>query len=311
MKLFIFMSGSPSADSDKSGPFWKKFNGQYADKFIRHLSDNPDVCTGCGERCNRCRAGYKLDYSDRIAGIHSHPDTLLAFVDEPSKYLPSELPQHDVTLAINVHQDLLLEIPELAQRAGSKALIVPVEDPDWLDRWIREELRETCRQKGLEFGAPKPFCALEKGAGKAIGAFMDEFKMGKPEVKVKIGGGKVRSVRVVRSAPCGNTYFVAHNIVGYPVGEELTKAVAKYWHSYPCIASMKMDPELNDTILHRGGYIHYEIVERAVAEARTEGSSSGEAVRKNAVIDKGSAIDVADVAEESTAGPELSQHKDC
>ncbi len=264
------MSGSPSPDSDKFGPFWRKFNGQYADKFIRHLSDNPDVCTGCGEKCNRCRAGYRLNYSDRIAGTHSHPDTLLAFIDDPSKYLPSELPKHDVTVAINIHQDLLLEIPDLALRAGSKALIVPVEDPDWLDRWIREELKAACREKGLEFAAPKPFCALEKGEGEAIDGFMDEFKIGKPKVKVKIRDGKIRSAQVLRSAPCGNTYFVAHNIVGYPLGEELTRAVAKYWHSYPCIASMKMDAELNDTILHRGGHIHYEIVERAVAEARAE-----------------------------------------
>ncbi|MCL5290928.1 MAG: hypothetical protein M1548_00130 [Actinobacteria bacterium] len=267
MRVFIFTSGAPGEDSAKTGPFWKEFDDRYADKFIRHLTDNPDVCTGCGKACNHCRAGYKLDYADRIAGTHVHPDKLLAFVDDPYKYLPKVVRSHDVTLAINIHQDLLLEIPELAARAGSKALIVPVEDPDWLDRWLREELADICKEKGLEFAAPKPFCSLDEGEGKIIDEFIEEFRMGKPKLELKIKDGIVRSARVLRSAPCGDTYFVAHNIVGVPVGEELMHRAAKYWHSYPCIASMKMDPEFQDTILHRAGHILYEVVDRAVRAA--------------------------------------------
>ncbi|MHB0977692.1 MAG: DUF166 domain-containing protein [Candidatus Aquicultorales bacterium] len=233
MRLFIFMSGAPSEDSKKSGPFWKPFDGKYAEKFIRHLKDRQDVCTGCGELCNHCRAGYKLDFGEKIAGVHLLPDRMLAFIDEPYKYLPGKLPPHDVTIAINVHQDLLLEIPRLAKKAGSQAYIVPVEDPDWLDPWIRQELRSICEGEGLDFTAPKPFCALDKGEGPAIDAFIDEFRIGKPQLKLQIQDGKVRSARVVRSAPCGDTYFVAHNLPGVPIGEELMKKSSKLWHSYP------------------------------------------------------------------------------
>lgn len=271
MRLFIFMSGTPSG-LEESGPFWEKFDDHYASKFVRHMRDEKSVCTGCGEACNNCRAGYKLDFSGKIAGVHVHPDTLLSFVDNPYDYLPRELPAHDITIAINVHNDLLLEIPALASAAGSQALIVPVEDPDWLDPWVKQELAARCADEGIEFAAPKPFCALDKGEGAAIDAFMDEFKIGKPQLELKIEDGKVKAARVLRSAPCGDTYFVAHNIVGLRVGRELTTKASKYWHSYPCIASMKMDPEFNDTILHRAGHIMYEVLDRAVKEAKDKSS---------------------------------------
>jgi hypothetical protein len=34
--------------------------------------------------------------------------------------------------------------------------------------------------------------------------------------------------------------------------------VCRSWHSYPCSAGMRQDPELGDTILRRGGQIHME-----------------------------------------------------
>jgi hypothetical protein len=62
---------------------------------------------------------------------------------------------------------------------------------------------------------------------------------------------------------------VAKNLIGKKltpsINEDLT---AKYWHSYPCVASMQMDAELSDTILHRGGFIHYAAVSEAVEEAK-------------------------------------------
>ncbi|MCL4498854.1 MAG: hypothetical protein M1548_06855 [Actinobacteria bacterium] len=278
MKLFILMSGEPGENSGRTGSFWKAFDGKYADKFIRNLKDTADVCTGCGDKCNHCRLGYKLAFGDRIAGVYVHPDKLLTFVDDAASYLPAELLPHDVAIAINIHQDLLLELPKLAKAAGAQALIVPVEDPDWLDRWIKDELASACENLGLEFAAPKPFCALEEGEGEVIDRFINEFQIGKPKLKLKVEHGVVQAARVLRSAPCGDTYFVAHNIVGIPIGEELIKKSSKFWHSYPCIASMKMDPDFNDTILHRAGHILYEAVDLAVADATVDVARGGRAV---------------------------------
>ncbi|HDH57064.1 MAG TPA: hypothetical protein ENF16_00465, partial [Bacteroidetes bacterium] len=39
--------------------------------------------------------------------------------------------------------------------------------------------------------------------------------------------------------------------------KDLRFEVSRYWHSFPCTASMKSDSELGgDTILHLGGQIH-------------------------------------------------------
>lgn len=264
------MSGKVGEGPSVPSPFLRTFDGRFAARFMRHLKDEPAACTGCGEACNRCRAGYKLDFSDRIAGVHIFPDTMLTFVDDPGEFLPAELPQHEVAIAINVHQDVLLAIPELAKKAGAKALIVPVENPDWMDRWVREELAESCAKRDLEFASPKPFCALEKGQGETIEAFIDEFKIGRTKLKLRIEEGVVRGARVLRSAPCGYAYFVAHEIIGMRVGEELMLKAAKLWHSFPCTASMKTDAEFNDSILHRAGHILYEVMDEAVGEARLE-----------------------------------------
>ncbi len=97
--------------------------------------------------------------------------------------------------------------------------------------------------------------------------FVKHFRSGKPKIKIKVQDGKIIDTQVITSAPCGCTYYVARNLIGKEVNEELNVEVtAKYWHSYPCVASMDVDRDLGDTPLHKGGYMHYEAVADAVAE---------------------------------------------
>jgi hypothetical protein len=71
----------------------------------------------------------------------------------------------------------------------------------------------------------------------------------------------------VQSAPCGNTYYVAYNLAGQEITPDLNeRVVAKYWHSFPCVGSMTTDPELGDSLLHKGGFLHYRAVDEAIAE---------------------------------------------
>ncbi|MCX7597366.1 MAG: DUF166 family protein, partial [Armatimonadetes bacterium] len=62
---------------------------------------------------------------------HSLPATLPVIIDDPEEYLPADAGHADVVIAVHIHQDLLVELPELMARNGGRALIVPIEDPGW------------------------------------------------------------------------------------------------------------------------------------------------------------------------------------
>lgn len=264
MRLYIVSSGKEVSKKDRP-EFCTSFDDVFAQRVIKHLEDDPELCTGCGRDCIQCRAKSNLDYSSSIAGIFKFPSSLLYYVDDSKKYLPSRLPAHDMTLAIGVHEDLLLALPTLVKKAGSKGIIIPIEDPDWVTRWVKDTIRKDCHKLGLECSFPKPFCSLGKEERYPnINKFIDYFRVGRPKVDIEVKNKTIKKVSVICSAPCGNTYYVAHNLRGTEVNDQLDRWVAKYWHSYPCVASMKMDYDLGDTILHKGGYIHYDAVHEAI-----------------------------------------------
>lgn len=266
MKLFI-IHPDDFDKGEEAPPFSSLFENGFAKKLIKHLTDDPSVCTGCGKSCVNCRKAYGLDFSREIAGVHKLPAKLLYYIEDPAKYLTEKLPPHDIMIAINIHEDILLALPKAAKKAGGRGLIVPVEHPDWLTRWGRGRLTQTCEELGLECAFPKPFCALAKNdKHPAINSFIDHFHIGRPVLKIKAKDGVIEQARVEVSAPCGATYLVAHKLKGKKLTDDIDAVIAKYWHSYPCIASMKTDPELGDTILHRGGHIHYGIVREALGD---------------------------------------------
>ncbi len=239
---------------------------QYGAKFIQNLTNDPNLCLGCGASCIRCRDTYDIDFSSEIAGAHELPTDLPQMIDDPAKYLP-EIPPHEVMVAINVHEDLLLELPKMAVKAGAKALVVPVEDPRWVSMGVRNQLHRICDELQMEFSAPKPFCSLGEVGKTNIDSFVNKFRIGRPKLVIKIQDNKIANVQVLRSAPCGDTYYVARKMIGLKIDEKLDETVSKFWHSYPCIGSMKLDPELKDTILHTGGYLHRTAVHDAIKAA--------------------------------------------
>jgi hypothetical protein len=268
MKLFIVCPDKMVPK--KAEPFCRLFDDAYAARFTKHVVDDPSLCIGCAEDCAHCRYGYRINFSENLVGVLKLPTELPLFADDSELYLPPELPPHDVTIAINVHEDLLSDLPKLAKEAGSKALIAPAEAPDWVARGCRRHVMELCEELGLEAAFPKPFCSLEQDPARpVINEFIRKFRIGKPKLQIFVHNDEIVNTQVDCCAPCGCTYYVAKNLIGKPltpsVNEDFT---AKYWHSYPCVASMQMDAELGDTILHRGGYIHYSAVSAAVEEAR-------------------------------------------
>ncbi len=267
MKLFVICPDK--AAPKKVEPFCTQFDDGYAYRFIKHIVDDPSLCIGCGEDCDHCRYSFRIDFSESLVGVLKLPVELPIFADDTDEYLPSELPPHDVTVALNVHEDILSDLPYLIKRAGSKALIIPAEAPDWISRGCKRSMKKVCEEAGIEVAFPKPFCSLEESPSHpVINEFMRTFRIGKPKMQLFVHDGEIVNTQVDCCAPCGCTYFVAKNLIGKRITPEINEELtAKYWHSYPCVASMQMDAEISDTILHRGGYLHYSSVTNAVNEA--------------------------------------------
>ena len=250
------------------------YSREFAERVIRNLINDPSFCKSCGLLCDSCK--YRL-YSHvrniRAAIEAPDPSKLPAFIDDPREYLPKKLPGADVCIATGLHKDLLLELPLHLEKFGIRALIVPIEDFSEVPCGLRKQLEEKCQDLGLESAFPKPFCSLEPSEGKqVISRFVTELQIGRPLLKISTATrGKsevIDSVMVERSAPCGSTWYVARKLMGVGTRREvLYDALAKAHHSYPCTATMNVDPEAKEPILHIGGYIVREEVEKALKSA--------------------------------------------
>lgn len=211
-------------------------------------------------------------YADRLAArlknsvvyLIKQPQVLPQYLDDPVEYLPDQLPPHDVIIAVNIHDEILLELPDLAAAGGGKAIIVPREDPNWTTPWLREEIKKKCDELGLEVAFPKPFCSLtENPDHPAINKAIRDLKIGRPKIRFKVKNGLIEQVAVLRSAPCGDTYFVADKLKGKPFDETLEHWAFKFWASYPCLGAMVFDDDYQDLLQHAAGHILLETVEDA------------------------------------------------
>ena len=195
------------------------------------------------------------------------PRSLPPVLDDAAEYLPAELGAGDVIIAINIHPELLLEIPNMAGGGSTKALIAPIEDPNWIKPGLQRQVTQACAQNDMESAFPKPFCALEPSTP-TITEFCEEFGVSLPTLELTLEEGTVAAVEVVRGAPCGLTDFVAQKLVGLPAADELPEKAGQFHHAYPCLSSMALDPATGDTIMHRSLYLLRDRVKEALEEAR-------------------------------------------
>ncbi len=194
------------------------------------------------------------------------PDALPLIVDDPDEYLPPELGEADVIIAIHLHPDLLYEIPHAVSGRGTRALIAAIEDPTWLQQGLVGQVTRACARFGIESAFPKPFCALEP-ASPVIAQLSESFGIGKPEFDVIVEDGVIKEVVFRRGSPCGCTEWAIQRLVGTCVDEDVRHLAAEGLYTYPCLASMAMDAEFGDTIMHRAVALIEDAAERAVKAA--------------------------------------------
>ncbi len=114
---------------------------------------------------------------------------------------------------------------------------------------------------------PVTFCALK--ADDTQEPLIKEFAclFGEPEVEIAVENERVKGVRVVRSAPCGSTYFVAEALKGTRVQDAEERSGILH-HNYPCLATMTKDWQFHDTLMHRAGSFTKQAVKQALKKPR-------------------------------------------
>jgi hypothetical protein len=255
------------------------YSGDFAERVMRNLINDPSFCKSCGICCDSCKYDVYTHVRNVRAAIElPSPSDLPAFIDDPQKHMPKSIPKADLCIASGLHKDLLLELPDHVKKAGIRGLIVPVEDFLEVPVGLRKQLHEKCEEQGLESEFPKPFCSLEPLEAKpTISRLVTELNIGRPLLEIStIRRGKHEAIEyaiVRRSAPCGSTWYIARKLTGTDTKKEiLYDLIAKAHHSYPCTATMATDPEAKEPILHLGGYIIREEVEEALKQAEENDS---------------------------------------
>jgi len=200
-------------------------------------------------------------FAEEIVGIHEFPakKELPQFIDDIGEYVPENIPETDLIIATGIHGDVNMVIPEIVKKSGAKSVIVPIYHPQQVPIGLQNEIKRSLDEK-IAIVFPKPFCSLLP-----IGdEFIDEFTtiFGKPKFKID-ADDIIKSVEVLRGAPCGSSWYVAENIIGIPVDEAEFEANNKL-HNFPCSASMSTDNATGDTILHLASYKTKEAIKRTL-----------------------------------------------
>ena len=221
------------------------------------------------------------DYGERIVdNIKTHaprdwevnsyafPKTLPVIIDDPNEFLPEELPPADLLISLGEHPGVAQLIPDMVERSRAKAVIAPAANRAWLPAGLARQIKNKLAMRGVEMVYPVPFCSLtEKNSSNPYVLELVRY-FGRPVVTVELAGDKIREVTIIREAPCGNTRFVANGLVGVWVVDAVMQAGLVH-HQHPCLATMVVDPEFNDTLMHRSGLGIKQAVDEALKSKPT------------------------------------------
>jgi len=197
------------------------------------------------------------------------PTGLPAIIDDADEFLPRELPAADLLISLGEDPGVAQLIPDMVRRSGAKAVIAPADSRAWLPSGLARQIERKLESMGVDMAYPVPFCALTEGDSQ--NPYIQEFArhFGRPEVDMefyKDDRHRVGKVTVKREAPCGSTRFVADRLVGAWF-REATEQAGLLHHQFPCMATMAMDREFEDTLMHRAGNMIKQTVQQSIKDA--------------------------------------------
>jgi hypothetical protein len=196
----------------------------------------------------------------------SAPAVLPPLIDDPDDYLPETLPQADLLLALGDNAGLAQMVPDIVERCGASAVIAPIDRNCSLPPGLARQLTGWLEAMNVEIVFPKPFCSLTEDSynrppiqksydNPLIRRFAQRY--GRPQFETEVQGDRIGEVVVLRGTPCGSARHVGEKIIG-TASTEAVDSAAMLLHHYPCLASMDMDTDYLDTLMHESGNIMKE-----------------------------------------------------
>ncbi len=191
----------------------------------RYISgiDMKIIIVSDGPYGERAHATIKNEFNCELHVLEP-PDSLFADEIEIRPDVLKALEKADLIITYTLHPDLTLDL--------INALYEKVE---WIivGAWRGEGFRNQLEQFG-NVTCPENMCDLIENGNPIYDAFVSKF--GSPLVGIKCDGDEIVGIDVLRSSPCGSTFFVAEELVGEKADKELPiKAGLKIQH-YPCRA---------------------------------------------------------------------------
>lgn len=194
-------------------------------------------------------------------------------IDYPEDFIPAELPPVDLILSFAEHKSVAELLPDIAKKTGAKAVVAAIDNENCLPRGLARQLRDWLANMDVACATPKPLCSLtETDFGitrrermEYHSPLISEFAryFGRPEFSIIVDPESrlITSVEVKRDTVCGCGRYVAQKLVNINVDEAEYEAGMVH-HHFPCLASMGIDVDYNDTLMHVSG----NIMKDAVAE---------------------------------------------
>jgi thymidylate synthase len=191
------------------------------------------------------------------------PARLPLVIDEPDEFLPSPLPSADLLVSLHETPGAAELIPDIARGCGAGAVLAAVDDRAACPAGLENQIRKRLDAMGVAHAFPRPLCGFDGGPNRLLSEFAAKF--GRPKFRIERDGDRVATVEVLRDAPCGSAKFVASILAGVRIPEAPDTGALRH-HHHPCLASMEIDPDLQDTIMHLSGYIVRAAIKSALKE---------------------------------------------
>lgn len=194
------------------------------------------------------------------------PAVLPPVIDYPEDYLPTSIVPADLLLSFAEHKGVAELLPDIAGMCGAQAVIAAIDNEAWLPRGLARQLRGWLEDINVAVATPKPLCGLtetsyEIGRRQALPVthpLIVEFAryFGRPKLRISVDPEtrQVAEALVERDAVCGCARYVAERLVGVSADDAGEQAGLLH-HHYPCLASMGVDSDYHDTLMHVSGNV--------------------------------------------------------
>lgn len=194
------------------------------------------------------------------------PALLPPVIDYPEDYIPGEFAPADLLLSFAESKGVAELIPDIVRLCGARAVIAAVDNEAWLPRGLARQLRGWLEDLSVTCATPKPLCSLTEtdyGVTRRERLTYDDPRIaefaryfGQPALRLTVDPDSktITAASVERDAVCGCARFVADRLVGVAADDAAEQAGLLH-HHFPCLASMGIDADFGDTLMHVSGNV--------------------------------------------------------